>query len=137
MTRSGLFLSGANLSLSGQELPNNTCDGILTAFEISKLDLSSVDLAVLSACKTGLGEVKSGEGIYGLQRGFKKAGVQSIVMSLWEVDDDATQKLMAEFYENYLSGKSKRESLLKSQKEVRETPGWEDPVYWAGFILLD
>ena len=137
MTRSGLFLSGANLSLSGQELPNNTCDGILTAFEISKLDLSSVDLAVLSACKTGLGEVKSGEGIYGLQRGFKKAGVQSIVMSLWEVDDDATQKLMAEFYENYLSGKSKRESLLKSQKAVRETPGWENPVYWAGFILLD
>lgn len=137
MTRSGLFLSGANLALSGQELPNNTCDGILTAYEISKLDLTSVDLAVLSACETGLGEIKSGEGVYGLQRGFKKAGTNSILMSLWKVDDDATQKLMTEFYENLLNGKTKAQSLLNAQRCVKSQPGWEGPEYWAGFILLD
>ena len=75
--------------------------------------------------------------MFGLQRGFKKAGVQSIVMSLWKVYDDATQKLMTEFYKNYLSGKSKRESLLNAQKVVRETQGFEHPENWAGFILLD
>lgn len=111
-------------------------DGIFTAKEVSKLDLYGLELFVLSACETGLGEI-SDDSVFGLQRGFKKVGVQTIVMSLWKVDDDATQKLMAEFYENYLSEKSKRESLLAAQKVVRETPGFEDPVYWAGFILLD
>ena len=111
-------------------------DGILTAKEVSKLDLSGLELLVLSACETGLGEI-SDDGVFGLQRGFKKAGAQTIVMSLWKVDDEATQKLMTEFYKNYLSGKSKHESLLKAQKTVRETPGWEDPEFWAGFILLD
>ena len=137
MTRSGLFLSGVNIALSGQEIPNNTCDGILTAYEISKLDLTSVDLAVLSACETGLGDIKSGEGVMGLQRGFKKAGANSILMSLWKVDDDATQKLMVEFYRNFLNGETKAKSLLNAQKTVRETQGFEDPEYWAGFILLD
>ena len=75
--------------------------------------------------------------MFGLQRGFKKAGVQSIVMSLWEVPDEATQILMTEFYENYLSGKSKRESLLNAQKVARESRGFEHPENWAGFILLD
>lgn len=111
-------------------------DGILLSAEISKLDLTNTDLVVLSACETALGNVTS-EGVYGLQRAFKLAGVNSIIMSLWKVDDDATQRLMTVFYTNYLSGKSKRESLLTAQKVVRETPGFEDPYYWAAFILLD
>ena len=90
----------------------------------------------MSACQSGLGET-SDEGVFGLQRGFKLAGANTLLMSLWKVYDDATQILMTEFYENYLSGKSKRESLLNAQKVVRETPGFEDPECWAGFILLD
>ena len=136
MSCSGLLFSCCNSALNGQRVDIGLDDGILTAKEVSKLDLSGLELLVLSACETGLGEI-SDDGVFGLQRGFKKAGVQSIVMSLWKVYDDATQKLMTEFYKNYLSGKSKRESLLNAQKVVRETPGWEDPVYWAGFILLD
>lgn len=137
LTRSGLFLSGANIALSGKEVSNNICDGILTAQEISKLNFNSLDLAVLSACDTGLGDMKSGEGVFGLQRGFKKAGANSILMSLWKVDDDATQKLMVEFYKNFLNGETKAKSLLKAQQYVKSQPGWEDPEYWAGFVLLD
>ena len=136
MTRSGLIFAGANAVLQGEEIPEGCDDGILTAQEIAALDFRGLDLLVLSACQTGLGEIK-GDGVFGLQRGFKKAGVQSIVMSLWEVPDEATQILMTEFYENYLSGKSKRESLLNAQKVVRESRGFEHPENWAGFILLD
>lgn len=137
LTRSGLFLSGANIALSGKEISNNICDGILTAHEISKLNFRNLDLAVLSACETGLGDIKSGEGVLGLQRGFKKAGANSILMSLWKVDDDATQRLMVEFYKKFLSGETKAKSLLKAQQYVKSQPGWEDPEYWAGFVLLD
>lgn len=136
MTRSGLLFAGANAVLQGEEIPEGCDDGILTAQEIAALDFRGLDLLVLSACQTGLGEIK-GDGVFGLQRGFKKAGAQSIVMSLWEVPDEATQILMTEFYENYLSGKSKRESLLNAQKVVRESRGFEHPENWAGFILLD
>ncbi len=136
MTRSGLIFSGANIALRGKELPEGMEDGIATAQEISHLDLRGCDLVVLSACQTGLGEV-SGEGVFGLQRGFKKAGVNSILMSLWEVNDRATQMLMVEFYKHYLAGESKLESLRKAQQHVKSQPGFEAPVYWAGFILLD
>ena len=115
---------------------NDVEDGILTAKEIALMDLRGTDLITLSACQTGLGEV-SGEGVFGLQRGFKKAGVSSILMSLWKVDDIATQILMTAFYENLLSGKSKAESLRIAQDEVRSTDSYEDPYYWAAFILLD
>ena len=136
LARTGLLLAGANNSLKGLQLPNGIDDGILTAQEISKLDLQGLDLVVLSACKTGVGEI-TGEGVYGLQRGFKKAGANSILMSLWDVDDEATQLLMKEFYKNYLNGMAKHRALQAAQKAVRETPGFEDPEYWAAFILLD
>ena len=136
MTRSGLLFAGANYVLSGDTIPNGCNDGILTAKEIALLDFRGLDLLVLSACQTGLGEIK-GDGVFGLQRGFKKAGVQSIVMSLWKVDDDATQILMNNFYRNYLDGMPKLEALIQAQKIVRETPGFEDPEFWAGFVLLD
>lgn len=118
LSRSGLLFSGVNRILRGQEIPEDREDGILTSAEISRLNFHGIDLVVLSACETGLGDI-SAEGVFGLQRGFKKAGVGSLVMSLWKVDDDATRMLMVEFYRNYLSGKSKRESLLEAQKTLR------------------
>lgn len=136
MLNSGILLAGANNTLKKDSIGNLYNDGIITAYEISQLPLSNIDLIVLSACETGLGKIK-GDGVFGLQRGFKQAGVNSIIMSLWEVDDDATQMLMTEFYKNYLSGMSKRKSLSEAQRSVRNTSGFEDPEYWAAFILLD
>jgi CHAT domain-containing protein len=119
LTRSGLLFTGANNTLMKRALPEGVDDGILTAQEISQLDLRGLNLAVLSACDTGLGEITS-DGVFGLQRGFKKAGAQSIMMSLWKVNDEATQMLMTQFYTNLTSGKSKRQSLLDAQRYLRE-----------------
>lgn len=136
LSRAGLFMAGAKNVLSGKHLPDGVDDGILTAQEISYIDLRGLDLVVLSACQTGMGDL-NGDGVFGLQRGFKKAGANSILMTLWNVDDEATQILMIEFYKNYLGGMSKQKSLNEAQRVVRETPGFEDPEYWAAFILLD
>lgn len=136
MTHSGLLLSGANNTLRGDSLPHGMEDGILTAQEISNVYFDNLDLVVLSACQTGLGQIGN-EGVFGLQRGFKKAGAQSLLMSLWEVDDKATSTFMQEFYRNYLSGKSKTESLKSAQLKLRQTEEFADPEKWAGWILLD
>ena len=136
LSRSVLLFTGAQKSLMGQVGNDNDDDGILTAFELSKIDFKKVDLVVLSACQTGLGDIK-GDGVFGLQRGFKKAGVNSLLMSLWEVDDRATQILMVAFYKNLLSGRSKKESLYLAQKTLRQSEYFNDPYYWAGFVLLD
>lgn len=136
MTRSALVMSGGNNIMRGIDIPVDREDGLLTAMEISNLSLKNCDLVSLSACETALGKV-SGEGVFGLQRGFKIAGVKSILMSLWEVDDEATQILMTNFYKNYLGGMSKQQALREAQKTVRETPGFSAPEYWAAFILLD
>ena len=138
MTRSGLLFSGANNTLRGGSRMEGVEDGILTAKEISQMDLRGTDLLALSACQTGLGEV-SGEGVFGLQRGFKKAGVNSILMSLWEVDDEATSLLMTSFYKELAMGKTKSEALKAAQKAVRNHKGrdFSSPFYWASFILLD
>ena len=134
LIRSGLLFSGANVSLSGTELPDDVEDGVLTALELSEMNLGQIDLVVLSACQTALGEI-SGEGVFGLQRGFKLAGANSLLMSLWKVDDEATKILMVEFYKNLLEGKNKREALHIAQQTLRNTH--PEPEYWAGFILLD
>ncbi len=136
LRRSGLFLSGANLGLKGIQLPQDVEDGVLTAKELSDMNLGSIELVVLSACQSGLGET-SGEGVFGLQRGFKLAGAKSLLMSLWKVDDKATQLLMTEFYRQFLNGKSKIESLRLAQQAVRSHSEYQDPEFWAGFILLD
>jgi len=143
LTRSGLFMAGANKVLEGENVPMDSDDGILTAREISRLDLRGTDLVVLSACETGKGDIKQGEGVFGLQRSFKKAGAKTIVMSLWNVSDLPTQMLMTEFYKNLCSGKGKRESLRLAQKTVREYKDsdgsllFQNPHYWAGFVILD
>ena len=139
LSRSGLLMSGANHILDGDSIPENVEDGILTAKEIADLDLRGLDLVVLSACQTGLGDISQGEGVFGLQRGFKKAGANSILMSLWEVNDEATQILMTQFYKNLVSGQSKRQSLQSAQRYLREYNAgqYDKPEYWAAFILLD
>ena len=136
LARSGLAFAGANIIPKGLNPPIGVDDGILTAEEISQLDLRKVNLVVLSACDTGLGKITN-EGVYGLQRGFKKAGVQSLLMSLWKVDDEATQILMTNFYKHLFNGKSKQKALDLAQKELRHIKGFEDPYYWAAFVLLD
>lgn len=102
------------------------------------MDLRGTDLVVVSACQSGLGEV-TGDGVFGLQRGFKKAGVQSIVMSLWEVDDTATKIMMTRFYENLAKGRSKYDSFREAQKYLRKCDNgiYDKPEYYAAFVLLD
>lgn len=137
LARCGLLFAGANTALSGNSnfLPDGVEDGILTAKEISLMDLRDADLVVLSACETAKGDITS-EGVFGLQRAFKMAGVQTIIMSLWKVSDQATQLLMTEFYTNWIGKKqSKREAFQEAQNTVRNK--YNDPVYWAGFIMLN
>ena len=133
---SGLMLAGANNIWQNRTIPEGIEDGILTAKEISGMDLRSTDMVVLSACQTGLGEITD-EGVFGLQRGFKKAGVHTIIMSLWSVDDNATQLMMTEFYSNLIKGMTKREAFLKAQRTLKTTTGFENPRFWAAFIMLD
>ncbi len=136
MSCSGLLFAGANaaIDLKNRSVIPEGDDGVLTAKEISRLDFSGLDLVVLSACQTGLGEV-TGEGVFGLQRGFKKAGAQTIIMSLWKVFDDSTQLLITEFFKNLTAGQSKRAAFLAAQKTVREK--YPNPLCWAAFIMVD
>ena len=112
----------------------NDTDGILRADEIAKLDLSGCRLVVLSACQTGLGEYNS-EGVYGLQRAFKLAGAQSILMSLWSVDDKTTAELMTEFYNGLIAGHEPDDALVSAQRSHRQK-GYS-PDKWASFVLLN
>lgn len=136
LNRSGLIMAGAVNSLNNQRVGKD--DGILTAKEISRLDLGQVRLAVLSACETGLGDI-TGEGVFGLQRGLKKAGIHSLVMSLWKVDDEATQTLMTNFYQNMVKGISLNEAFTQAQHKLMtmENGKFKDPRFWAAFIMLD
>lgn len=134
LLRSGLIMSGGNSAWLGKEVPEGIEDGVLTALEISTMNLSGTDMVVMSACETGLGDITS-DGVFGLQRAFKMAGVQTLVMSLWKVDDNATSLMMQTFYEHLLSGMSKREAFNLAQAAVRAK--YTEPYYWAGFVMLD
>lgn len=131
---SGLYLAGAQNTLWDEQIPEMTDDGVLSAYEISMLDLRGLKLAVLSSCETGLGFINP-DGVFGLQRGFKQAGAESIMMSLWKVDDKATQILMNEFYKNLVIEGNQYDALKKAQNTVRQQ--YPNPYYWAGFILID
>ena len=132
---SGLLLSGANYVLNGGKITGGLDDGILTANEIAHTDLSKTDLVVLSACRTGVGDVRD-DGVFGIQRGFKKAGVRSIIMSLWDVSDEATNMMMTFFYESLMAGKSKQQAFWAAQERMRQS-AYAEPFFWASFILLD
>ncbi|WP_420581542.1 CHAT domain-containing tetratricopeptide repeat protein [Reichenbachiella sp.] len=140
LLRSGLMLANAERAMrsSGYEHENEankTDNGILTAYEVLTLDLKDTDLVVLSACETGLGEIKSGEGVYGLQRAFQVAGAESVIMSLWKVSDEATKNLMTYFYSEWMSGKNKNEAFIAAQKRLRQD--FPEPYYWGAFVLLN
>ncbi|MBQ8455296.1 MAG: CHAT domain-containing protein [Bacteroidaceae bacterium] len=132
---SGLLFAGCNNKLQHPaDFPADIEDGILTAQEIAQLNLQSLRLTVLSACQTGTGMLHE-DGVFGVQRGFKKAGAHTLVMSLWNVNDAATQLMMTSFYEALLSGQSRHEAFLKAQQTVRSA--YPEPHYWAPFIMLD
>lgn len=135
MFRSGLLFAGANNAWTGKNVPYGVEDGILTADEISRIDLSKNKLIVLSACETALGDVDDVDGVLGLQKGLKKAGVATVLMSLWKVPDEETKQLMTLFYNHFLSGESAHQSLKLAQQELSDMG--KSPYYWAGFKLLD
>ncbi len=145
LNRSGLIFSGANNAWVGRGgIETGIDDGILTAREISKMDLRGTDMVVMSACQTGLGKI-SGEGVFGLQRAFKKAGADSIIMSLWSVNDEATEIMMTTFYQGLTSGMDKYQAFKTAQDTIKsstftvngvERSGTE-PFFWAPFVILD
>ena len=135
MLYSGLVFAGCNNAWTGKEIAGSVEDGILTADEISRLDLGGNKLIVLSACNTGLGDIDKVDGVFGLQRGLKRAGVKTILMSLWKVPDEETKELMKMFYKELLNGNTPHKSLKTAQTRLM-TKG-RSPYYWAGFILLD
>lgn len=135
MERCGLLLAGANNALRG--IYNDSIeDGILTADEIAQTDLHNTQLVVLPACNTGLGDYDN-EGVWGLQRAFKLAGVKQMVMSLWQVDDEATTLLMKFFYEELFATHNAVTALKKAQNKMRNIPKYSAPYYWAGFIVIN
>ncbi|MBU0764185.1 MAG: CHAT domain-containing protein [Bacteroidetes bacterium] len=134
MMRSGLLFAGANSTWKGITPPEGAEDGILTAYEVSKMNLTNTKLVVMSACETGLGDIKGGEGVYGLQRAFKLAGAEYIIMSLWQIPDEQTVELMNLFYGNWLKGEDIREAFYAAQKEM----GLKyEPYFWAAFVLVE
>lgn len=134
MLRGGLVLAGANYAWKGGTALPGREDGILTAYEIAQLDLSSTELVVLSACETALGDLQGNEGVIGLQRAFKLAGVKQMILSLWKVPDKETKELMTLFYRNWTSGQSTREALHAAQLKMKEK---YPPYYWAAFVLVE
>ncbi|MDM0112282.1 CHAT domain-containing protein [Variovorax sp. J22R133] len=128
MLRSGLVFSGVNRLHSAAD------DGVLTAMEAAALDLVGTQLVVLSACETGLGEVRNGEGVFGLRRGFAIAGAQTLVMSLWKVDDQSTKDLMLAYYQRLARGEGRAEALRQAQLELMKRAEYSHPFFWASFI---
>ncbi|MBA3664071.1 MAG: CHAT domain-containing protein [Bacteroidetes bacterium] len=137
MMRSGVFLSGANNTYSLNTINIDHIadfeDGTLTAYEVMNLDLDKTELVVLSACETGLGKVKNGEGVFGLQRAFKLAGAKSVIMSLWSVSDAATMELMINFYKRWMNTGDLYGSFKEAQLDVKKK--YPEPYYWGAFVL--
>ena len=129
-------MAGGNSAWQGIQPPEGREDGILTAYEISQMNLSNTELVVLSACETGLGDIQGNEGVYGLQRAFKIAGVKYLIMSLWQVPDKQTSLLMITFYKKWLVEKMTIPNAFHAaQKQLRD--GGLEPYYWAGFVLVE
>jgi tetratricopeptide (TPR) repeat protein len=136
LRRTGLALAGANVAWRGDELPAGVEDGILTAYEISNMDLRKTQMVVLSACQTGLGDIKAGEGVFGLQRAFRMAGVKTIIMSLWNVDDTTTAEMMELFFANLSKNETRRNAFDYAMKTIREKYP-DQPLKWAAFVMVE
>ena len=134
LMRTGLLLKGAGDLMDKTDYNYNMESGILTAYEAMSLNLDRTDLVVLSACETGLGDLEAGEGVYGLQRAFLVAGAKVLIMSMFKVDDDATQKLMLRFYQKWLNSNNLRQSFVDSKKELRTE--YPEPIYWGAFMMI-
>jgi len=130
LLRSGLALAGANRLRSGRD------DGVLTALEVAGLDLTGTELAVLSACETGVGAVQNGEGVYGLRRALVLAGVRTQIASLWKVDDATTKDLMIDYYRRLQTGAERSQALREAQLAMLKNPARAHPYYWASFIAI-
>jgi CHAT domain-containing protein len=134
LLRSGVLLANCENVFDENYRGTNSDNGILTAYEALSLNLDKTDLVVLSACETGLGSVKQGEGVFGLQRSFMIAGARSIIMSLWSVSDAATMELMTLFYSNYSKTGNKQQAFVDAQKQLKIK--YKEPFYWAAFVML-
>ena len=134
LMRTGLLLKGAGDLLVKTDHNYNMENGILTAYEAMSLNLDKTDLVVLSACETGLGDLEAGEGVYGLQRAFLVAGAKVLIMSMFKVDDEATQKLMLKFYQKWLNTNDMRQSFIDAKKELRVE--YPEPIYWGAFMMI-
>lgn len=138
LLRSGLMMAGASnaysLDYKDEVAFSEFEDGVLTAYEAMNLDLDGTELVALSACQTGLGEIKNGEGVYGLQRAFQIAGAKSLIMSLWPVNDEATQQLMTMFYQKWLESGDKHRAFKEAQLELKKK--FPYPYYWSAFVLV-
>jgi CHAT domain-containing protein/tetratricopeptide (TPR) repeat protein len=133
LLRSGVALAGANRWLEGEMLPPEAEDGLLTAEDVCAMNLLGTELVVLSACDTGLGEYRTGEGIFGLRRAFELAGARSLVISLWRVPSGPTRELMQEFYRQLALGKRRSQALREAQRIVRRR--YAETFYWGAFVL--
>ncbi|MFT5915465.1 MAG: CHAT domain-containing protein/tetratricopeptide (TPR) repeat protein [Bacteroidia bacterium] len=136
LLRSGILLTNAGpLMASDNVYAFNKQPGVLTAYEALTLRLENTELVVLSACETGRGDTKVGDGVYGLQRAFLVAGADALIMSLFKVDDEATRKLMVYFYDNWLNKKmDKRKAFIEAKRTLRKE--YKDPIYWGAFIMV-
>jgi CHAT domain-containing protein len=136
LLRSGLLMSGAAATVAGTNNVNlsSNDNGIVTAYEVMNMDLDGTSLIILSACETGLGEVKAGEGVYGLQRAFLVAGANALIMSLWKVDDAATQQLMTNFYTNWVKTGNKQKAFKQAQIQLMTK--FKEPYYWGAFTMI-
>ncbi len=135
LQRSGVIFACAIDSVKKENPVENTEDGVLTAFEALQLDLRNTQLAVLSACQTGLGDIRGYEGAYGLQRAFRIAGAQNIIVSLWNIPDIETQEFMSLFYKYLLRSYNIHDSFIKAQKKMQKK--YNNPFFWGGFILIE
>ena len=136
LLRSGIVFSGANKAWLGNNVAANEEDGILTAYELSTIDLSKVQLVVLSACETGIGEIENGEGVFGLQRALKQAGVSKMIVSLWSVPDRETSEMMLQFYKSLANQKNIAVAFKTAQSYMRNKYP-QQPALWAGFTLVE
>ena len=133
LKRCGLLFSGAGVTVAGKK-PDGVFDGLVFGEDIAGRDFSKTDLVVLSACGTGLGDIRP-DGVYGLRLAFKRSGVRTMVMSLWDVNDESTSLMMTTFYRHLMSGDGKRKAFRKARETVRKK--YHDPYYWAPFVMVD